>query len=144
MFSLPTLNVNGITVNLIMNDETKSVVQFSGNRISTLSDFIFRLKPVISQVIPILREQQPHHITLHVTPSLSFGNNYSELPHVVSLNNFDIDEILNQLRFHSRNSDGGYFELMITNPRQYVADQFRFLAYQDNSSDSNYDTDESD
>lgn len=145
MFSLNKINANGISVTLPMNDEAKSIVQFSSNTISSLNDFLFRLKPIVLQVVSLLKQQQPDNITLHVKPSLSFGNEYNEMNYVVSLNHFDIDEILSTLRFNTNNSDGGYFELEIKNPRIYVSDHFRFLShYSYSSSDSNYDTDESD
>ena len=147
MFSVPSIQRNGISVNLISNNEDKSIIHFASNQTSSLSSFMRRLKPVVNYVIDILRNQQPQNIALHVTPSLSFGNTSIESRYVVSLTNFDFEDVLNEILFSTNNIDGGYFELQITDPRYFVDERFRFLSdyqYYDVSSDSNYDTDESD
>ena len=147
MFQFAARRQNGIIVRIILNLDSNSVIHFASTYPSTFTNFIERLRGIIPDVIDELKSQQLHHITYHVTPSISFGNQYRELPYVVSLNNFNTDEILHQLKIFTHAIDGGYFELKITNPREYVSEQFRFLAqpeYMEVSSDSNYSSDESD
>lgn len=143
MFTLNKLNVNDIRVNLILNEDYKSVVNFSSNKISSLNDFLTRLRSVVLQVIPILVQQQQEEddIEYYVNTSLAFGNGYKELSnHATTLRNLrvNIDQVLNQLRFHTNEIDGGYFELTITNPSIHV-DQHPYFHFYKVDSDYNSD-----
>ena len=133
--------MRGIRAGLIINEEEMSIVHFSSNYTSTLENFLHRLKPLLEHVVQILRQQQPHHIVLHVSLSLSFYNYYKELPYVVSLNHIDVDEVLDKLKFNTSKIDGGYFEMKIVDPTKYVDQQFQFLVapmYNNDSSESDY------
>ena len=135
-----TFNKNGISVQLVLDTDYKSIIHFSSNKTSNIKNFIQRLEDPLDKVIDFLREQR---IPFHIKPTIYFDNAVREI-RIMSIENFDIDDVLDELEFHSFAVDGGYLELEVTDPRNYVApnllntfQQARF----DTSDESDYESD---
>ena len=140
MLKLEPLRSFNINVNLILNDEDKSIISFTSVVPSTLSSFIHRLKLVGEHVIPTLKQQDGHR-TLLVTPSLFFGN-YSNTLKRVYLKDFYLKSALDKLMIATNEIDGGNFELEIGHPNSYLGGNLFTTPgiYED---ESNYNSDES-
>lgn len=128
MFHLQPFIQNKINVRIISATDAKTTIDFASSIVSPYNDFIRRLKPIIVSVISTLREQQPDNISFHVRPSLSFNGKVVELSYPTNLKDFDVNEVLQELKLKSNANDGGYFTLEITNPRIFIPDIVNFFA----------------
>lgn len=130
---------NGITVVCSLNEDARAIVQFSSNHVSTLNDFLARLNPVLRDVLRILRNTT---IPMKVVPYLSFANQKRQATLYSNLNDFNINDVFDMLRFNTNAIDGGYFELEIIHMHDYnpFRDMYRYNQRQNDDDDSQYIT----
>lgn len=103
---------NGIQVDLVLNESSRSVINFSSSTISSMQNFVRRLKPTVFKVIQYLKGQDRPMLLKF---SLSFSHKSNQLNDVL-LNDLDVDNMINYLEFNTSDIDGGYFEIEIVEP----------------------------
>lgn len=132
---------NGINVLCPLNTDSRAIVQFSSNHVSTLRDFLKRLKPVLHNVLKIIKNTS---IPLKVVPSLSFGVHNRQATLFKDLANFNINDAFEILEINTNEVDGGYFELEIIHKYEFNPQvMYRYNQRQNDDDDSEYNTESS-